>query len=81
VEGGLRIDPSSVKGLYRRAVARHALGEWDGAVEDLGSVLKLDASNKAAAKELNSVKADQKRHHQQSSKAYKAMFSGESENL
>jgi predicted TPR repeat methyltransferase len=74
-EAVLRVDPDSVKGLYRRGVAWKALGEGGKAAADLSRVLQLDAGNSAAAKELNVVKAEQKRHRLQTSKTYKAMFS------
>jgi tetratricopeptide (TPR) repeat protein len=52
----LKKDPSNVKALYRRAVARNHLGLPEEAIEDLTAALALDPENKAVKGEVVKAK-------------------------
>lgn len=54
----LKIDSANVKALYRRAVARRKLGEYDEAKNDLREALKHDPVNVSVKKELASIKKE-----------------------
>jgi len=54
-------DTAYVKAFCRRAAARVALKNYEGAREDYSRVLALEPSNRLARTELNAV--DQVRHH------------------
>ncbi len=54
----LAAERDNVKALYRRAVARHALGSAALAVEDLSRSLKVEPSNAAAKALLSKVRAE-----------------------
>ncbi|CAI2731076.1 unnamed protein product [Schistosoma spindalis] len=51
----LRLDRTSVKAFYRRALARKGLGHITGAIEDLKELLKFDSDNKTAINELEAL--------------------------
>ncbi|CAH8566737.1 unnamed protein product [Heterobilharzia americana] len=51
----LKLDKTSVKALFRRALARKGLGQISGAIEDLEELLKINSDNKSALSELNSL--------------------------
>lgn len=53
----LRLDPTYVKALQRRATARERLGSLRSASHDLNEVLKLEPHNTAARKQLDAIKA------------------------
>ncbi|KAM7539563.1 hypothetical protein Aperf_G00000023387 [Anoplocephala perfoliata] len=48
----LNINPKLVKGLYRRAQARKALGKLEEAISDLKRILDIEPRNSAALKDL-----------------------------
>ncbi|XP_072942365.1 RNA polymerase II-associated protein 3 isoform X2 [Epargyreus clarus] len=52
----LRLDPTYVKALQRRATAREKLGSLRAASNDLMEVLKLEPHNAAAKRQLDSIK-------------------------
>ncbi|CDO75142.1 hypothetical protein BN946_scf184639.g4 [Trametes cinnabarina] len=52
----LRLDPKSVKGLFRRGQARVALQKLREAEADFSQALKLDHANQAARQELQRVR-------------------------
>ncbi|CAH8586752.1 unnamed protein product [Schistosoma bovis] len=51
----LRLDRTSVKAFYRRALARKGLGHITGAIEDLKELLRFDSDNKTAINELEAL--------------------------
>ncbi|EDO31207.1 predicted protein [Nematostella vectensis] len=51
----LGLQPDNVKALYRRALARKALGKYDTAAKDLLSLVKIDSKNMSGKKELDTV--------------------------
>ncbi|XP_018652524.1 putative heat shock protein 70 (hsp70)-interacting protein [Schistosoma mansoni] len=51
----LRLDRTSVKAFYRRALARKGLGHITGAIEDLKELLRFDPDNKTATNELEAL--------------------------
>ncbi|KAF7256579.1 hypothetical protein EG68_06110 [Paragonimus skrjabini miyazakii] len=51
----LVLDSKCIKALFRRALARKNLNKSPEAIEDLETILKLDAENKAALKELTQL--------------------------
>ncbi|CAG5014990.1 unnamed protein product [Parnassius apollo] len=53
----LKLDPTYVKALQRRATARERLGSLRAASNDLNEVLKLEPNNIAAKKQLEAIKA------------------------
>ena len=73
-QAALNVDGSSVKGLYRRGMAREALGDWDEAEVDFEKAMAIDPENKPVAKLLKTLKAKQKKERQKSQKKYSAMF-------
>eukprot|EP00112_Aurelia_sp_Birch-Aquarium-sp1_P014394 Seg3104.2 transcript_id=Seg3104.2/GoldUCD/mRNA.D3Y31 product="Sperm-associated antigen 1" protein_id=Seg3104.2/GoldUCD/D3Y31 len=52
----LEIQPGNIKAFFRRGLARKAIGRYRDALQDLTTLLKLDAQNSAARKELEVVK-------------------------
>ena len=68
----VKADPTNVKALYRRAVARTHLGSPELAVDDFKKVIELDPQNAAAKVEL----AKAKKLIQDAEKKTKAAFSG-----
>ncbi|XP_068620144.1 RNA polymerase II-associated protein 3-like isoform X2 [Battus philenor] len=52
----LKIDPTYVKALQRRATARERLGSLRAASHDLNEVLKLEPHNAAAKRQLEAIK-------------------------
>lgn len=70
----VKLDGSSVKGLFRRAVGRRHCGELELARADLLEVIKLDPSNSAAKKELLLVKEGLKEAKEKEKKAFTGMF-------
>ena len=52
----LLLDPSNIKALYRRGLARKELSKFSEAARDLSDLLKQDQGNLVATKELESVK-------------------------
>jgi tetratricopeptide (TPR) repeat protein len=68
----IKSDPTNVKALFRRAVARTHLGLPDEALEDLKKALELDPSNNAVKVEIVKVK----KMIQESNKKAKAAYSG-----
>ncbi|GFE52674.1 peptidyl-prolyl cis-trans isomerase [Babesia ovis] len=73
----LRLDPSNVKGLYRRAMARVKLESYAEAIEDLTQLLKVEPKNGDAA---NLYKVTKARLHEQNERA-KKKFGGIFKNL
>ncbi|XP_046970049.1 RNA polymerase II-associated protein 3 isoform X1 [Vanessa cardui] len=53
----LRLDPTYVKALQRRATARERLGSLRAASHDLAAVLQLEPHNAAARRQLDAIKA------------------------
>ncbi|CAM9545471.1 unnamed protein product, partial [Phaeothamnion confervicola] len=53
----LAAEPANVKALYRRGVARAALGDLADARADLTAVVRADPKNGTARKELTAIKA------------------------
>ncbi|TNN12748.1 RNA polymerase II-associated protein isoform 1 [Schistosoma japonicum] len=51
----LKLDRTSVKAFYRRALARKGLGHTSGAIEDLKELLKYNPDNKTALNELEAL--------------------------
>lgn len=50
--GALALEPTSVKGLYRRAIAKLALREFGAARTDLVAAAKLEPSNRQVREKL-----------------------------
>jgi len=57
----LDVDGTSVKALYRRAVAHRKLADFDAARKDLREALKHDATNRDVQRELISIKKELER--------------------
>ncbi|OQR67250.1 peptidyl-prolyl cis-trans isomerase FKBP4-like, partial [Tropilaelaps mercedesae] len=82
----LAIDEKNVKALFRRGQARLTINEFDTAMADFNSCLKVEPENKAALSQLQLAKAKQRAQLEKEKKMYKAMFqkmaagSGEGEN-
>ncbi|EDV20339.1 uncharacterized protein TRIADDRAFT_61052 [Trichoplax adhaerens] len=55
-ETALKVDPSNVKALFRRALSRIALENYKEGIRDLNLLLKIEPSNVAARKELDKAK-------------------------
>jgi len=71
-------DATHVKSLFRRGCANHKLGYFDEAKFDLEKVIKLDAGNAAAKKELAVVAKSVKEKKAKDKAAFSGMFSGKS---
>ncbi|KAK9712828.1 RNA polymerase II-associated protein 3 [Basidiobolus ranarum] len=52
---GLGIDPSNIKALWRRGIARRHLGKLVEAKQDLEKALKIEATNQAVKTELSLI--------------------------
>ncbi|XP_071959727.1 sperm-associated antigen 1-like [Antedon mediterranea] len=52
----LKLDPNNVKAFYRRALSKKMLKDYKMSLKDLNTLLKIDATNKPAVKELGIVK-------------------------
>ncbi|KAM9326510.1 FK506-binding protein-like [Gastrophryne carolinensis] len=70
----LDMDAKHLKGLYRRAMARAGMSDWQGARGDFDRLLKLDPGNKEARLELARVREKEKIAQAQISKALGKMF-------
>lgn len=57
----LGVDATSVKALYRRAVAHRKLADYDAARKDLREALRHDAANRDVQRELVSIKKEVER--------------------
>lgn len=57
----LGVDGTSVKALYRRAVANRKLADFDAARKDLREALKHDAANRDVQRELISIRKELER--------------------
>jgi peptidylprolyl isomerase len=67
--------PDSVKGLYRRGLARNHLGLAEEALVDLNAALALDAANVAVKNEIKKAKASIAAANKKTKAAYSNMFS------
>jgi len=67
----LSLDPGNSKALYRRACARHQLGQTEGALADLESALKRSPEDSSILKERAAVRATLKRERQAMSQLFK----------
>ena len=54
-DAALKLDPTFVKAIHRRAVARKYLNKLDGAREDLLYILDIEPENKTSSKLLKEV--------------------------
>ena len=70
----LAIDEKNVKALFRRGRCNAQLGALDEAKEDFEGVLRLDGSNKEAARELRALKAAFADHKRREAKKFAGMF-------
>ncbi|EKX73470.1 peptidyl-prolyl cis-trans isomerase protein, putative [Theileria equi strain WA] len=70
----LKIDANSIKGLYRRAVARVNNDKLEAAIQDLQALLKLEPSNIDAANQFKLAKAKLHKYNQADKKKFGAMF-------
>lgn len=70
----LSIDPSSVKGFFRRARAQISLNEFEKARDDLVMAQSLEPNNTAVSKLLASVKAAMKKKDGELAKSMSKMF-------
>lgn len=70
----LKSDSRNVKGLYRRALARHALGNLAGAVEDLKLLIEIDSTQQEAVRELARVNAKIKAQEEKDRALFSKMF-------
>lgn len=52
----LKSDPTNLKALYRRGVARRALGDFGGSLDDLDALLALAPGDKAATAEKDATR-------------------------
>jgi tetratricopeptide (TPR) repeat protein len=68
----LYIDPTNAKALYRRGIARHALGQTEGAMEDLKKALIHAPGDGAIKREMATVR----RTMEEESRAEAKLFSG-----
>uniref|UniRef100_T1JDQ0 peptidylprolyl isomerase n=1 Tax=Strigamia maritima TaxID=126957 RepID=T1JDQ0_STRMM len=73
-DNALGIDPDSEKGHFRRGLARLEMKEIELAKEDFSAVLKIDASNKAAANQIIICNKMLKEQHEKEKKLYSNMF-------
>ncbi|CAD5115989.1 DgyrCDS4925 [Dimorphilus gyrociliatus] len=66
----LSLDPNNVKALYRRAQGYSNKYNYEAALKDLNSILKIEEGNKAALKDIKIISAKK----QQEKDMYKKMF-------
>jgi len=72
----LGVDKTSVKALYRRAVANRKLADFDAARKDLREALRYDATNRDVQRELVSIKKEMERIKTQQKNGLAKAFSG-----
>lgn len=71
----LEIEPENVKGLFLRGVASRHLKDFDQAIEDLKTAIKLDPKDKAMRKEFDLTKEEKKKHIAQQKGVFEKAFS------
>ena len=75
----LERDPESVKGLYRRALARLELSEYADAQRDLKEAARLEPSNRAVLVKLQQTQRLAKAERKKERAVARAMFGGAAE--
>lgn len=70
----LKNDPHNIKGLYRRALARHALNNLSDAASDLKLLIETDSSHQEAIRELARVSAKIKAQEDKDRALFSKMF-------
>lgn len=70
----LKIDPNSVKALFRRAQALVQLHRWDEADEVLLTAARLEPSNKVVRDEIQQMKARRQEHAAKERTIFTSMF-------
>lgn len=70
----LKVDPKSVKALYRRGQANFSLGEIDKALADFEKCREIEPENKAALNQITICKQKLKEYRDQEKARYKNMF-------
>jgi tetratricopeptide (TPR) repeat protein len=71
VELALKTDPKFVKGLYRRGQIRIKMNDYDRALKDFESILKIDPTNIDANQEIIQIKKELKRIDDQTKQIWK----------
>jgi len=70
----IEIDPNSVKGYYRRGLARQLINDLEDAKSDFLVAHKLEPENKEIKNSLNKVIQQLNQYNQQQSQNFKKMF-------
>lgn len=70
----LNLDPSNVKGLFRRGLALLGLGEAEQAIHDFEKVVEAEPQNKAAANQIIMCKTALTKQKQREKQLYANMF-------
>lgn len=70
----LKLDEKNVKAMYRRAEAKSAMGDHEGAMADILEALKIEPENKDLKQELDSLKVKLAKAEERDKKIYKSMF-------
>jgi len=70
----LEIDPKSTKGLYRRAVAKMSLKDYEASVADLVRCLRGKPNHALAKEALERARSLSKAQYKEDTKRYSGMF-------
>lgn len=73
-EAALKIDPKSIKSLYRRGIAHMEQGLYEEAKSDFDAVLELDSDNGDAHKMLKNLNKAQKESSMRQNQMFGGMF-------
>ncbi|ORM42049.1 Peptidyl-prolyl cis-trans isomerase B1 [Babesia sp. Xinjiang] len=71
---GLRLEPSNIKGLYRRALARIKTGSFAETIEDLTQLLKIEPKNADALSLYKMAKVKLHEQNERAKKKYGSIF-------
>ena len=73
-EMAIKLDPSNVKGYYRKAMGHFKINDYDKAIEDFDRLLKMEPNNSAAKKQKAACLQELKKVTQKEKKIFQGMF-------
>lgn len=73
-EWAIKLDPTNVKGFYRKAMGHFKINDFEKAIEDFNKVLELEPNNAAAKKQKSLCVQELKKVTQKEKKIFRGMF-------